>query len=292
MEQISTIVTITGMLIAISATPVPVRTVKNTDSFYKIKPISSESGKNKLIEIKEKVASTTSDRLKQKASNEITRRAASLTNVKNKITEMKRLTENQKNSLIDGIQSEITNLTELNKKIQLETNLETLRTYVKSIISSHRTYLLFLPKTQIIIAANAVLNAADKLDEFADKLLSKINEAKSKGEDTTEIETSLADIKAKITDAKTQANNSINVVFSLQPTNYPDNKPNLQSVRTKLQAAHKDLITVKQKAQEIIVALKKLNKNISGTPINETSETKISPTNIPDTISNTQIILD
>ncbi len=239
--------------------------------------IASESGKDGPKEIKEKIANTATERLKQKASNEITRRITSLIRVNNRISEIKRLTESQKSSLINDIQSEITNLTELNKKTQPETELETLRTDVKSIVSSHRTYLLFLPKTQIIIAANAILNAADKINEFSAKLQTKINEAKSKGEDTTSMETALADMQAKTTDAKTQANNAINTVSALQPTDYPGNKPQLQSARTMLQAAHKDLITAKQDAQKIIVELKKLNKNLEVKP-NKASE---SASNVP-----------
>lgn len=240
--------------------------------------IASESGMNRLNEIKEKVAVTVIERLQQKAGKEITRRIDSLNKNINKISEMKKLTENQKSSLINDIQSEISSLTELNKKIQSETDLETLLTDVKSIISSHRTYLLFLPKTQIIITANRFLNTADKLNELAAKLQTRINEAKSKGEDTSSMQTTLVDMQGQITDAKTQANNAINSVFTLQPTDYPDNKPDLQKAREMLQTAHKDLINARQDAQKIIVAVRKLNKNITATPIFTTSESTPTPT--------------
>ncbi|MBU4017284.1 hypothetical protein KKF69_07480 [Patescibacteria group bacterium] len=289
--KISIILTTVALLFAININTASALTQIQTGNKSGL-PIrgASESGKEASKEMKEKVANTTTERLQQKAGNEITRRITSLTNINNRISKIKRLTENQKSSLTNDIQSEITNLTELNKNIQPETDLETLRTYVKSIITSHRTYLLFLPKTQIIITANAMLNAADKLNELATKLQSRISEAESRGEDTSNLETTLADMQTKIADAKTQANNAINAVSILKPADYPDNKPDLQNARTMLQTAHKDLITAKQDAQKIITELRKLN-NITITP-EANPESTTAPTNIPDTATNMQTISD
>lgn len=306
MKKISTIVTITGILLAISATPAPAKAVTSANPVYEINSTNTATDKtleqkpqNKLNPLKinasssaEKanvaktraLANTKTDDFKQRASNEITRRITSLTHVINKISALKRLTDSQKAALTNDIQAEITSLTALNTKIQADTDIATLRTDVKSIVTSYRIYLLYLPQTQIIIAADALLTTADTFNELTAKLQTRINEAKSRGEDVSTLETTLANIQTKIADAKTQANNAIDAVSILKPTDYPGNKPGLQSARTMLQTAHKDLITAKQDAQKIIVELKKLNKNPETKPI-KASE---SASNIPGTTSNTE----
>ncbi len=280
MRKNSTVAAIIGILLAVSTVPAfainsPINKVglsKNATS-ESTEKISEQKTRLKINlpgntasksgEIRETILNTKVENLKNRASNEITRRIASLTHVINKISAIKRLTQIQKDSLTNNIQAEIENLKLLNTKIQADTDIETLREDVKSIVTSYRIYLLYLPQTQIIIAADKLLNTADTFTELVVKLQSRIDVAKSKGEDVSSLETTLADMQAKIADAKTQANNAINAVSILKPTDYPGNKPELQSARTMLQAAHKDLITAKQDAQKIIVELRKMNKNNS-----------------------------
>jgi hypothetical protein len=269
---------IIGILLTISTVPAFANTL-NENKISLPKNATNESGEktfeqkngDKLIlpgstasESGEKTPKT--DNFKQRASNEITRRITSLTNIINKISAIKRLTQSQKDSLTNGIQAEIASLTTLSTKIQTNTDLATLRTDVKSIVTSYRIYLLYLPQTQIIIAADKLLTTADTLTELAAKLQSRLTEAKGKGEDVASLETALVDMQAKITDAKTQANAAINAVAILKPTDYPGNKPELQKARALLQTAHKDLITARQDAQKIVVGLKKSDKNITLTP--------------------------
>lgn len=301
MRKNSTVAAIIGILLAVSTVPAfainsPINKVglsenATSESTEKIpeqktglkinlpRSTASKSGEKKQVAI-----DTKTDNLKNRASNEITRRITSLTHVINKISAIKRLTQNQKDSLISNIQSEIESLKLLNSKIQTDTDIVTLRTDIKSIVTSYRIYLLYLPQTQIIIAADALLTTADTLTELTTKLQSRINETKSKGEDVSTLETTLAEMQAKISEAKTQANNAIDAVSILKPTDYPGNKPELQSARTMLQTAHKDLITAKQDAQKIVVELKKLNKNLEVKP-GRASESAV---NVPDTTSNTE----
>lgn len=284
MKKISIILTIIGLFFNVSTTSVfalNLEKMKEVRKPYLPKLAASDSGEPKREQKKETILNNKTENLKQRASNEISRRIASLTSVSNRISEMKRLTDAQKSLLIGNIQAEIASLTALNSKIQADTDIETMRADVKSIVTSYRVYLLYLPQTRIIVAANGLLNTADKLGELATKLQSRINEAKGKGEDTSVLETTLADMQAKIADAKTKANNAINKVSSLQPTDYPGNKPSLQSGRSILQEAREDLITARQDGQKIIVALRKLDKNITETPIITASPSAASITNIP-----------
>lgn len=291
MKKNSAIAAIIGLLLATSAIPTFAQnytgskthtiTTKSsaTGSGEKIREQNTES---RLIPTKKQTLATTgTDNLKQRASNEITRRITSLTNVISKITAIKRLTDSQKAPLINGIQAEIESLKVLNTKIQADTDLTTLRTDIKSIVNSYRIYLLYLPQTQIIIAADKLLNTADTLTELAAKLQSRIDETKGKGEDVSSLETTLTDMQTKIADAKTQANNAINAVSALQPTGYPGNKTSLQSARSMLQAALKDLQSIRQDTQKIIVVLRKLGKNVVASPAITASPSAASITNIP-----------
>jgi hypothetical protein len=207
-----------------------------------------------------KVVTTKIDDLKQRASSEISRRITSLTDVSNRISKIKRLTDSQKTQLINNIQSEIASLNTTNTKIQSDTDIEALRADVKSIVDSYRIYLLYLPETRILIAADGLLNAIDKFSEYASKLQTRVAEAKGKGEDTSSLETILVDMQSKIADAKTQANNAISSVSSLQPTDYPGNKPALQSAQTMLKTAWKDVQSARQDAVQVLEGLRALNK--------------------------------
>lgn len=301
MKKIFTFTTIIGLLLAVNVVPAFAETpIENKIKLPRI--TASESGEKIGEQIKETVANKVLENLKKRANEEINRRITSLTKLINKISEIKRLTESQKASLTSSLQAEIDSLKLLNTKIQSDTDIATLRKDVKSIVDSYRIYLLVMPQTQIIIAADKLLNTADILTQFAAKLQTRISETKNAGKDTTVLEATLADMMAKIADAKTQANNAINEVSTLQPTGYPENKTSLQDARTMLQAALKDLIIARQDAQKIVVALRKPNKDITGSPdINITLKPdkhltgsptlktpEISPTHVPGTTSNAQ----
>lgn len=290
MKKISTFITITGLLLTLSTMPAFAQNITG-NRVYLPKNVASKSGDKTKEPRKDTIINTKTENLKNRASNEITRRITTLTHVISKISAIKRLTESQKNSLTSDIQAEIESLKLLNTKIQADTDIETLRTDVKSIVTSYRIYLLYLPQTQIIIAADALLKTSDTITQLVAKLQTRITEDKNAGKDTSSLEKILADMQTKIEDAKTQANNAINTVSQLKPTDYPGNKPSLQEARTMLHTGLKDLQTVRQDTQKIITDLRKANKNTTGTPSNTTTESEITPTSTtPASASNTQSI--
>lgn len=197
--------------------------------------------------------------LKQRASEEITRRINSLNKLIEKIQKIKKLNDAQKSDLINNLNTEIANLNTLNTKIQSDTDLVTLREDVKSIVTSYRIYLLVMPVSNIYIAGDKITNTADKLDQLAVKLQTRIGELEN-GEDKHNLETILADMQAKIADAGIQVDKAVSAVSTLQPTDFPGNKQYLQKAREFLQLAFKDLQTARQDAQKIIVGLRKDDK--------------------------------
>jgi len=156
---------------------------------------------------------------RERAYQEIDRRKEALNQLIERINKVKRITEEQKNSLISQVQAEITSLTNLRAKIAADTDITTLTADKKSIVDSYRIFVVFMPKITIIAHADAIIETAELM--------------KTKNPSP--------DALTKITDAITQAQGAITKVINLDPSGYPGNKSELQSARSMLQVARQDL---------------------------------------------------
>jgi hypothetical protein len=224
-----------------------------------------ETREMKEVKEQQQHLTTRLENLKTRVQAEITRRTTSLTNLSNHISENKRLTDAQKTTFTSNMQTEITNLNALQTKITEETDAATLRTDVKSIVSSYRIYALYMPQVQIVLASNSILDSVDKFNALGVKLQNRISDAQSAEKDVSTLKTTYADFQGKVTDAQAQANDAISTVTSLQPQDYPGNKTTLQSARKMLQTARLDLKTARQDAQTIIQGLRALEQTDSST---------------------------
>lgn len=215
---------------------------------------------------------TVISRLKTRADNEITRRINALTLLMGRINDIKRLTTDQKNTLTSQIQDQINSLNTLKTKIDADTDLATLRTDVQSVVQSYRIFALFIPKTYIIIRGDRLLDIVDLLTGIQGKLQTRIDAAKSAGNDTTAMQSLIADMTSKLADAKTQATNAINAVTPLTPDGYPANKATLQSARTMLVTARQDIQAAHQDEQKIRQDLVNLGIKVNAkiTPVGPT----------------------
>lgn len=210
---------------------------------------------SKAAEKRQNTQEANIDRLKERANKEIDRRIASLERLLTRINEMKRMTAAQKTSLTAQVQAEIDKLEALKTKIAADTDMATLKTDVQSIVTAYRIYALFLPKIQILGAADRLQTTADMMSSHAAQLSGKIEEQQTNGQDVTEAEALLTDMNAKIADAKTQAQNAINSVTPLTPEGFPGNKTELQNARQMIVTGVKDLNTARQDARKITVWL-------------------------------------
>lgn len=208
---------------------------------------------SKAAEKRQNTQDTNIDRFKERANKEIDRRIASLERLLTRINEMKKMTASQKTSLTTQVQTEIDKLEALKVKIAADTDMATLKTDVQSIVTAYRIYALFLPKIQILGAADRLQTTADMMSSHAARLEVKIEEQEANGQDVADAEALLADMNAKIADANTQAQNAINTVTPLTPEGFPDNKTQLQSARQMIATGLKDLNTARQDARKIIV---------------------------------------
>ncbi len=237
------------------------------------------SNSPKLNPTREAIKATiTEDRithLNQRADKEITRRITSLTNLVNRINSIPRLTPTQKANFASQIQNEITSLTTLKAKIDADTDLQTLRTDVQSIVQSYRVYALYMPQIEIVMAADRMLDLNSVFGTLEAKLQTRITQAQTAGNNVSALQTTYTDLVAKLNDATTQTQNAINAVIALTPQGYPGNKTTLMSARTMLKTARQDIEAAYKDARTIIEGLKafkpKPSPNISGAPTSSSS---------------------
>jgi hypothetical protein len=216
------------------------------------------------------------DNLKQRADKEIQRRVEDLSRLITKINGLKKITDSQKADFVSQIQAEITNLNTLKAKIDADTDLDTLRTDVQSIVKSYRIYLLFIPKINVLVAADSLDTIADKLDVVAAKLDLRIG---SSSADTTSLKTTLADMKTKTADIRVQSQKARGAVLPLTPDGFPGNKTILQQGRQYIVAGKKDADGAKKDAMLIMQGLRELNHETK--PTESTTTTTVAPTASP-----------
>lgn len=205
--------------------------------------------------IKPTIAAKLSSNLQTRADREIQRRITSLNELIAKVGSFKRLSDTQKSSFTTQIQTEITNLTTLSAKIKADTDPAVLKADVQSIVTSFRVYAFYMPQVRILVGANMVLDTSDSLSSLSGKLQTRVTAAKSAGQNTASLETSLADMQVKISEAKTQAEKIIADLSVLTPEGFPENKTTLQAARTNLHSAITSLKAAGKDARQVIQGL-------------------------------------
>lgn len=237
-------------------------TTTTTNNGFK-KPLTEKMGSGSA---KEQNSENRMDNLKMRAEKEINRRIESMKKLLIRINEFKKLSATDKAALSTQVQGQIDALNTLLAKIKADTDSTTLKTDVQSIVTDYKIYALFMPKIQIMGAADRLLTTADEMSSHAAILETKINEKQTAGQNVTDLQTLLTDMKAKIADAKTQGQSSLNTVTPLTPDGFPGNKTQLQAARQMVVAGIKDLNTARQDGRKIIVGLLKFGKMSSEKP--------------------------
>ncbi|MBI2030016.1 hypothetical protein HYT05_00145 [Candidatus Kaiserbacteria bacterium] len=200
---------------------------------------------------------------KARAKEEIARRVAALGELGSKVNAMARVSADMKTSIAATVQSQIAALSSLQAKIEADTDIDTLKADIKSIGESYRIFMLILPQGRITTAADSIHITAGTLSTLAGKLDTRIKDAQAKGKDVTAAATLLADMNAKIADAKVQADAAVSLTTSLKPDNgdkaiMDANKKALKDAQAKLKAAREDLKAARKAAGDIVKSLKEM----------------------------------
>lgn len=199
--------------------------------------------------------------LKARGDQEINRRLAALQHISTKIDSLKHITSDQKASFKQQINQNISDLTNLKTKIDGDTDLVTLQTDARSIVTSYRIFALFIPKIYLLASADRASEAVDLLNAISAKLQVRLDQAANNGKNVTDLKAKLDDMNAKIADAKAKIQDLNNTVPPLTPDGYPGNKTVLQSARAELKTIRQDLVAAIHDARQIVQGLKALKNS-------------------------------
>jgi chromosome segregation ATPase len=205
------------------------------------------------------------DNLKQRADTEIQRRVTSLTELITKINSLKKLSATDKSGFANQIQAQIDSLNTLKTKINADTDLATLRTDVQSIILSYRIYVVYLPQTRMLIAADSMGTTADNLTTLSIKLQTLITASGATGDTLTNLQGLLTDMETNIKNANDSYQSVETEILALTPQGYPGNRTTLMDARAKLKTGLTDIKTARDDAKKIVKILRSLNKPLNAT---------------------------
>ncbi len=202
---------------------------------------------------------------KERATREIDRRISELNELATRINEIVRLTEAQKSSFATSISGQITALQALKVEIAAKTEAAGLRASIKSLTDSYRIYAFTFPQISIIAAASRALGTAEKFEDIRVKLEERIAASKSAGDDVAALEATLISMGTKIMSAKQKAQDALDAVNMLRPSNgdqkaYKANHNELKEAHVKVRSAQQDIVDARKLAGDIVRTLRALAK--------------------------------
>lgn len=206
------------------------------------------------------------ERIVSRSNQEIDRRVTALTRLSDRIKLMKRLTDDQKATIVSEIGTQIDALNLLKMKIAGESDLAALRADAQLIAKSYRIFALIIPQSHIMIAGDRTITIADAMTAVGAKLQTAITAAQTAGKDITASQAVFADMAIKIADAKMKAQEAQSIAAPLVPDNgdqekFKANKEALKSAHSKIQEAHQLLVAARHDMRNITQALHMTNKD-------------------------------
>ncbi len=158
-----------------------------------------------------------------------------------RIAKMERLSDSQKASITAELNAQIVALTSLKASIGTETDPAKLKELTQSITKAYRVYAVTMPKAAITAASDRIMKVVAQMEAFTVKLEARISTSTS-----TEATAALIDFKAKVADAKVQAQAGASLVANLSADNgdatvAASNTAALKSAKEKIDLAQKDL---------------------------------------------------
>lgn len=204
------------------------------------------------------------DILRAAGDCEINRRFVTLDGLTYLVNHSTVLTAQDKIDLLSGgsvnpasFVAEHAGLTSLKASIDGDTTIPTLRTDIGKIAPDYRVYLLVVPKTHLVSAADGAAKTSARFVPLASELQNLINQAKDDGKDVTAAQAKLDDLKAKVGQANGLIAPVVGTLMPLSPADWNSGaaKPVLQSARQTLHSARALLVDARQDAHQIIVLL-------------------------------------
>ncbi len=191
---------------------------------------------------------------------EIDRRLVTITKLQGRVSAARGLTDADRAALQSQLAADTSGLTALRATIDGETNVTALRADLKQIVTNFRIYVLMAPKTAEVIAADTELAAVTRLGTVESRLQARIDADNAAGKDTTQAQSDLAAMQAKVVQVALLVQGIPPAVLPLTPAQYNAGtaRPILMSSRTSLRTGRGLLVGARADAVACRTALKAL----------------------------------
>jgi len=202
----------------------------------------------------------------QRGDTETTARVDALDKLLARINGMKNLSDSQKASFSAEIQSSITDMTNLQAKINADASTTSLKADLQSITGDYRIYALVMPQLSLLSAVDRAGTLVASLGTIQSKIQARVS-ADASLSGNAAISADIADMTAKLADATSVSAAAQAEITGLKPDNgdktvMASNTAALKDARTKMQTVQKDLAAARKDAGAIVKILggnKKLN---------------------------------
>lgn len=181
------------------------------------------------------------DEVKSRCLRQIELRHTAMARVKQRISSSRFLSDDHEAALAQDLDATASSLSRLADAIQAEDDFDELRAECRSIVLDHRVFVLVMPHARLVTAADAALAAAARLTAVADRLQTRIDEAKGQGKDTAEAQSDLAQMRGHIAVAIDQADGVYDGVIGITPAEYNTNHQILDDPRRAVRACKDEL---------------------------------------------------
>ena len=220
-------------------------------------PVSAASSTTNVTKVVDKL-----QKERAKGDTAITNRLNDLNALLVKISDMKNVSSMFTDRMNSMVQSEKDNLNNLKSQIDTEASSTALKGEVGSITKSFRIYALVIPQANVAATADKVKNVGAMIAAVGDKIAVRIND--NAFVDMTALQTKLTDLKSRITDADTLADQAISITAVLKPddgdkTTLDANNTALKQARDYLKNAQQDIKTARTDLTDLLKGVKSSN---------------------------------
>ncbi|KKQ93635.1 MAG: hypothetical protein UT66_C0030G0004 [candidate division CPR2 bacterium GW2011_GWC1_39_9] len=191
-----------------------------------------------------------------------------------------RLSDADKATIKDGINTQITALTDLNTEIQAATDLTTIKPLVKKLYD-YKIITVMKPKQIGIMAVARIQGVTNRLENLEKKIERLLAKAKADGADVDAIEASLATFNEKIAEAKSYAAQAKEIFKSISASDPEQAKVLREEGKADLQKARESLKAASTELHKIIVALKTANNPTLTPSVTPETSPEATPTATP-----------
>lgn len=217
--------------------------------------------------VKATMSATAMTAAKTKAAKELDRRVASLEALKVRVNGMQKVTDSFKQSLSTTVDTQLAAFIGLKAKIDADTDGETLKADVQSIIQSYRVYSLVLPQIHISAAADRIVTITVMMQTLGNKLAARVQAVANAGADVSGLSTSLTNLSNHITSASNGAQTAVSTSVTLTPDNgdkdkMTSNAAAMKTARTSLTEAAQDLADARKDIATIVSGLNKIEATL------------------------------